>query len=329
MRFLLVLMAFLATILTANVFAKEQKKIILTKDNTIVLNEAFTGSSASALIGKAKEMDSTLPADYPIYLFLNTPGGSIQAGLEIIEFLKGLNRPVHTVTIFAASMGWQLLQHLGTRYVLEYGVLMSHKARGGFEGEFGGGHSQIDSRYSLWLRRTKDMDEQTVRRTNGKKTLEKYWSEYDNELWLTGAEAVKNGYADEVVIAKCDPSLTGTTSHNISFMGFLIDFELDNCPLRTYPVSIKVNVRSNMGTMDLDQFLSKGGVFGKCEQEEEQSAYSWSTRQNVIQKPKLCALDKTLTYEKILKAKEEKTNEFLNKRNHVKKMSYGSFVSEF
>ena len=112
-------------------------------------------------------MDASLKSGYPIYLFLNTPGGSIQAGLELIEGLNGINRPIHTVTLFAASMGWQLVQHLGTRYVLKYGVLMSHKARGQFSGEFGGGASQMDARYGLWLKRVHIME--TLQYTRGKK----------------------------------------------------------------------------------------------------------------------------------------------------------------
>lgn len=155
------LILLLFTITMSTVFAKE---IVLTKDNSVVLNGAFTGKSVSNLIGEIQKLDAELKSGYPIYLFLNTPGGSIQAGLELFEFIKGVNRPIHTITLFAASMGFQTVQHLGKRYVLEYGVLMSHKAYGGFEGEFGGETSQIDSQYGLWLRRLKMMDQKNRRK---------------------------------------------------------------------------------------------------------------------------------------------------------------------
>ena len=202
-------------------------------------------------------MDADLKSGYPIYLFLDTPGGSIQAGLELIEFLNGLNRPVHTVTLFAASMGWQLLQHLESRYVLKYGVLMSHKAYGGFRGEFGGGQSQLDSRYGLWLRRINLMDEQTVKRTGGKKTLKQYRSEYDNELWLNGKEAVENGYADEVVTVKCDKGLQGVDRQEFSFFGMNIVVLFDKCPIRTYPADIFVNISIYFFYLSFDIFKFK------------------------------------------------------------------------
>ena len=140
---------------------------------------------------------------------------------------------------------------------------MSHKASGGFRGEFGGGNSQIDSRYGLWLRRLGMMDQQTVDRTNGKKTLKQYQSEYDNELWLNGDEAVRNGYADEVVSVKCGQSLAGVNSKNIRYFGFNLKLSFDNCPIRTYPVSVTASMRTNKGYVLLDDFMAKSGKFGK------------------------------------------------------------------
>jgi ATP-dependent protease ClpP protease subunit len=171
-------------------FTVQATEVELTSDNTVILDEAVSSESVGKVMREAKALDAKLQSGYPIYLFLYTPGGSIQAGAELIEYLEGLNRPVHTVTLFAASMGFQIVQHMGKRYVMKYGVLMSHKARGSFSGTFGGGVSQMDTRYSLWLRRIILMDEQTVKRTGGKQTLKTYINAYSPELWLNGAEAV-------------------------------------------------------------------------------------------------------------------------------------------
>jgi ATP-dependent protease ClpP protease subunit len=278
------------------------KEITLTKDNTLVLDEAFKGSSVSKLITDAKKMDASLKSGYPIYLFLNTPGGSIQAGLELMEGLKGINRPIHTVTLFAASMGWQLVQHLGDRYILKYGVLMSHKARGSISGEFGGGFSQMDARYGLWLKRITIMDQQTVSRTGGKKTLKQYRSEYDNELWLNGEEAVKNGYADEVVSIKCGTDLSGTDEKVINYFGMRFQLGMSQCPIVTYPVSVGVNIRTNKGYMTVDKFLNEGGKFGKkCRQEDEPAMVS-NYNGDILRpakKAETCASDVALTLDKV------------------------------
>jgi len=119
-------------------------------------------------------------------------------------------------------MGFQIAQNLGERLVLKSGVMMSHHAEGGTEGQMGGkGQSQLQARIGLWERRIKELDEETVRRTKGKQTLASYQEAYDHELWLTGKEAVEQGYADRVVTVRCDSSLDGYTTHEIMFMGVI------------------------------------------------------------------------------------------------------------
>lgn len=320
----------LAMLLTSMVsMANEKKEIVLTSDNTIVLSTAFTGSSVSELIEKAREMDANLGSNYPMYLFLDTPGGSIQAGLELIEFMNGLNRPVHTVTLFAASMGWQLVQHLDKRYVLKYGVLMSHKARGGFQGEFGGDGSQIDSRYGLWLRRLSMMDQQTVDRTNGKKTLKQYQSEYDNELWLNGAEAVKSGYADEVVSIKCDSTLSGSNDKQIVLgFGFVINASFDKCPIRTYPSSVSAMVRTNKGYVELNKFLADGGKFGKnCIRRGQNEGKDYYGNDVPAVEAELCAADPKLTLNDLKQNLKQVKYNLSNKNNKAIKMSFTNFIS--
>lgn len=251
------LSAVVLTVLTATVLfsttsyskGDEQDSITLSKNNTLVLNSEVDGESVSSLISNARKMDEEmssgtgrLGAKKPIYLFLYTPGGSIQAGLELIEALKGINRPVNTVTLFAASMGFQIAEALNDRLILKNGVLMSHHASGQFEGSFGGVHpSQLDSRYQLWLDRVRELDEQVVARTKGKQTYESYIAQYDHEMWLGGNKSVAQGYADKVVSVRCDSTLDGVTTKEASFMGLKILYDLDVCPINTAPQNVCIS----------------------------------------------------------------------------------------
>lgn len=228
------------------------KSVVLSKDNLIVLTGEVNGESVGDVIGKAKELNSQANSGLsekladskkPLYLFINSPGGSIQAGLELIEALKGLGRPVNTVTLFAASMGFQIVQNLDQRYILKSGVLMSHHATGESAGEFGGSvRTQMENRNQLWLDRIKELDEQTVKRTNGKQTYDSYTKQYDHEFWLTGTKSVEQGYADEAVLIKCDSSLDGYTTHStvVPLFNVTVSYDLDNCPLNTSPTHLKV-----------------------------------------------------------------------------------------
>jgi len=222
--------------------SSNSNQVVLSKSNLVVLSGEVEGELSGRVISEAKTLDRLrLTNGKPIYIFMNTPGGSIQTGLEMIEALKGLNRPVSTITLFSASMGFQIVQNLGERLILKNGVLMSHRAAGGFEGYFGGQRpSQIDNRYNLWLSRLTELDQQVVDRTAGKQTLASYQKAYSDELWLTGAQSIEGGYADRIVTVKCDSSLDGVTTHSLEFFGLKISYDLDNCPINTSPMHIKV-----------------------------------------------------------------------------------------
>jgi len=284
----------------------------LTKDNTAVLFGVVDSASVSDVMQQIQKLDSSLKSGYPINLVLYTPGGSIQDGLELIEYLKSVNRPINTLTIFAASMGFQIAQNLKTRYILENGILMSHKARGGFDGEFGDGASQMDSRYALWMDRILDMDKTTVSKTKGKQTLKSYRAAYQNEMWLTGAKSVAGGYADEVVSATCDKSLSGLRSQSFEFFGMKITVNYSECPLNTNPISIEVEVPTNKGTMKYADFLAKGGVFIKDHKEI-------AGANGYFESPALYCTDPSLTMSEIRKRMDDAKKEVVARQRQVVK----------
>lgn len=306
--------------LTVAAYAKDIK---LTSDNTVVLRNAFSSQSVTSLKQDLLKLNSKLKSGYPIYLVLYTPGGSIQAGLELFEFIKGLNRPVHTITIFAASMGFQAVQHLGKRYILKYGVLMSHNAAGGASGEFNGSsRGQLYSRLSLWSRRVGMMDRLTVKRTNGKQTLQSYQAAYSPELWLNGPEAVEQGYADEIATVSCDNTLTESTEDKeFTQMFFKVKATFSKCPLITAPVEMSASLLTNQGYMNVDDFLAQNGKFGKkCREVEQKVTTDYFNNKTETRSAELCAYDKTITYQSIM-AEVENKQKFLNRdlKNYIER----------
>lgn len=311
----------LAALLVAIPAQAAVKKIILTSENTISLNDAVTGESVAEVITKAKALDSdsivgaiTGKNKKPIYLFLRTPGGSIQSGLEMFEALQGLNRPVDTITSFAASMGFQTVQNLGKRYIVQSGVLMSHRASGGFEGQFGGQKpSPMDSQKNFWEQRLFEMDKKTVERTNGKQTLASYQAQYAPDMWITGSQAVAQGYADEIVQVQCDKTLVGVTTKTVNAMGLInIDYDLDNCPLNSTPMNIRIGrIATNKGEMDFGKFQASNGRYGiDC------------LVAAVSDKTKLCASNVALSAEKIFTLKADFRNSYMDIKSQVKTYRY-------
>lgn len=246
--------------------AEEAKSIVLKKSNTIVFNEEFDDLSVAKATAEAYALDAQLSKGEPIYLIVNSPGGSIISGLELIANLNALGRKVNTITLFAASMGFQTVQGLGDRLIVSNGTLMSHRgfASGGFSGEFGGKEkSQLTNRYEYWLTKIRTLDEQTVSRTKGKQTLESYQDAYENELWIDGQDAVNAGYADAVVSPRCDKSLSGVRDQVIDYMGMEIVLHFSECPLITGPLGYEVLIVTTLGTkVTLQDFVKLGGQFG-------------------------------------------------------------------
>lgn len=299
-------------IVANNLYGQEPVKtadvITLTSKNTVSLNDQVDGDSVGQLIRDVKALPRTRDA---AYLFLNTPGGSIQAGLEGIEAIKGIGRPVSTVTLFAASMGFQIAQNLGERLIVKNGILMSHHARGQVQGEFGGaGQSQLDKRYQFWKSRIDSLDQVTVDRTKGKQTLASYQAAYENELWLDGPKSVEQGYADRVVQIQCDSSLDGVTTHTAQTMFGAVQYDLDKCPINTNPSNIRMKIETTRGIMDTTTFIEQGGQFGvACLMGADPK--------------KLCPLDTTFTPVKIEEFKRNFINQYNANKNKVVYMEYG------
>lgn len=274
---------------TQSVVVKKTTDIVLTVDNSVVLDDVTCDEVTARVAKKAKELDARLASGEPIYLVLNTPGGCIDDGLNMIEVLKRLNRPVHTVVLFAASMGFQITQQLGNRYILRDGTLMSHKARGGFYGEFPG---QLDSRYSYYLKRISRMDEQAAKRTNGKHTFQSYRNLIENEYWCDGVDCVAQGFADKVATAKCDKSLDGIRTEEIKFffagMRIQIFLNYDKCPLIT-------------GLLDYDISVDGNKLFKKKENDWESDSASLTKEQATELDTKVQNIIKERTQRKVIR----------------------------
>lgn len=221
-------------------FAKE---IVLSKENTAVLRGPVNSSSVADVMLQLSELNKSGSDSEPIYLVLNTPGGSVMDGLNLIEYMNSLRRPVHSISIFAASMGFHILQNSGKRYVTKYGTIMSHRARGGFNGDI---PQQVKSRFKHITDLLEKMDEQVISRTNGKFSKESYSELIRDEYWAVGNNAVKDGFADDVAKVKCDASLNGTTEKQLmTFFGSLT-VSFANCPLITEPLAVEKENQTNL-----------------------------------------------------------------------------------
>jgi len=203
--------------------------ILLDVDNTLNIRTPFFDEYFDGVFKSASQ--HALITDKSLYTVLYTPGGSVSTGNSIISTLNGLKRPVHTITIFAASMGFQTAQNLGERYILPTGTLMSHQMSGGVEGSFG---SNLETRYAHSTRMGDLMDERAAKRM--KLSLKDYKLLIANEWWKDGQDAIDKNAADKVVNIVCTKRLIESKERiAIDTIFGPVYVVFSGCPLLTIP----------------------------------------------------------------------------------------------
>tara|TARA_R110000868_G_C10973188_1_gene771562 strand:+ start:92479 stop:93426 length:948 start_codon:yes stop_codon:yes gene_type:complete len=210
------------------------KTLTLEAKNTVTYRGPVTSKSASAIQGKILALSHKLSKKTPIYLILNTPGGSVGAGLDLIDFMRAIPQKVHTITLFAASMGFQIAQNMDIRYITPNGTLMSHRAKlSGFGGQLDG---EFESRYAMIKRKVDYLDAIAAKRMSI--TVKQYKKLIINEYWVHGFDSVEEVAADEMVNVRCGKSMKGSTFQDFRTMFGTAVVEFSKCPLIQAPLSV-------------------------------------------------------------------------------------------
>lgn len=167
----------------------------LLKDRIIFLGEEINDDTASLVVAQLLFLESEDP-DKDISLYINSPGGSISAGLAIYDTMQYIKPNVSTICVgMAASMAAFLLAagEKGKRYVLPNAEVMIHQPLGGTSGQ--AEDIKIHAEHILKIREKMN---KILAENTGKdiKTIEK---DTDRDNYLSAEEAVSYGLADKVV----------------------------------------------------------------------------------------------------------------------------------
>lgn len=241
-------------------FSINAENIILKADNTVSLNTAVSDESITDIMLDVQRLNK-IETDEPIYLVLNTPGGSVFAGINFIRYALTSRRPIYTITIFAASMGFQIVQALpGKRLMAFSGVLMSHRAAvSGVAGQYPG---ELNVRVNFYQDISTELDVGVAKRAGI--TLKEYQALIHDEYYANNEKAIKDKFADQSVGVSCDASLD--TTYNKDFQTVLgpVEVEFASCPLFTsyLKVNFKQVTKENTG-VNPAQFITVGRQVGK------------------------------------------------------------------
>ncbi|MEO8222308.1 MAG: ATP-dependent Clp protease proteolytic subunit [Specibacter sp.] len=166
----------------------------LLKERIIWLGSEVRDDNANVICSQLLLLSAEDP-DKDIFLYINSPGGSVTAGMAIYDTMQYIPNDVVTVaTGLAASMGQFLLSSgtKGKRYATPNARILMHQPSGGI----GGTASDIKIQAELILHMKKVMAELTAEQTG--QTIEKILVDNDRDKWFTATEALEYGFFDKI-----------------------------------------------------------------------------------------------------------------------------------
>ncbi len=170
----------------------------LLKDRIVFLGGTVTDDLANLVTAQLLFLESEDP-EREINMYINSPGGSVTAGLAIYDTMQFVKPPVSTLCVGqAASMGSLLLAAgaKGRRYALPHSRILIHQVSGGFEGQ--ASDIEIHAREALRLREI--LNEILAHHTGqNSKKIEK---DTDRDNFMSAAQAVEYGLIDEVIAGR-------------------------------------------------------------------------------------------------------------------------------
>ncbi|NIP30323.1 MAG: ATP-dependent Clp endopeptidase proteolytic subunit ClpP [Candidatus Dadabacteria bacterium] len=170
----------------------------LLKDRIVFIGTAIDDSVADVVIAQLLFLESESP-EKPIFLYINSPGGHVTAGLAIYDTIQYIKPEVSTICIGqAASMAAVLLASgaKGKRYALPHSRVMIHQVLGGVQGQA----SDIEIHAKEILRMRADLDEILEKHTG--QSLEKISADTDRDFFLTAQNSVDYGIVDAIISSR-------------------------------------------------------------------------------------------------------------------------------
>lgn len=170
----------------------------LLKERIIFLGGPIDDQVANSVIAQLLFLDHE-DTKKDIQIYLNTPGGSVSAGLAIYDTMQHVKSPVSTICVgMAASMGSALLAAgaKGKRFILPNAEVMLHQIMGGVEGQ--ASDIEISAKHILKL---KDRLNHILAKHTSQK-LDKIEKDTDRDYWMTAEEAKQYGLVDEIIRTK-------------------------------------------------------------------------------------------------------------------------------
>ena len=174
----------------------------LLRERIVFLGTSVSDDVTSSIVAQLLFLEAEDP-DKDITFYINSPGGSVTAGLAIYDTMQYVKCDIATLCMGqAASMGALLLAAgaAGKRYALPNSRIMIHQPMGGYQGQA----SEIDIHAQEILRMRDDLNKILAKHTGH--TVKKLQKDTDRDNFMSPTEAKKYGIIDTVLVKRLEPS---------------------------------------------------------------------------------------------------------------------------
>lgn len=170
----------------------------LLKDRIIFVEGEINPHMSNLIIAQLLHLEQEDP-DKDIVMYINSPGGSVNSTLGMIDTMNHLKCDVSTICVGMAASGGAWLLSSGTpgkRFALPHSDIMLHQPLGGYEGQL------TDMEITLKLMQRHRDELYTLLSKNTGQTIAKIRTDLDRDFWMTSEEAQKYGIIDKVLKPK-------------------------------------------------------------------------------------------------------------------------------
>lgn len=211
--------------------APATERVELNDSNLVVLR----GEVSSASVAKVSHQILSNP-NKEVVLYINSPGGSILAGAQLIYAMKSSGKSITCITSVGASMAFAITQACNKRLVMPHSILMQHVASYGLDGQDPNNRSMVKFLVDM----IDELQEWQAKRIGISK--KDFVAITRDDWWLYGQKAINANAADEMVEVTCSQSLSQRTiDETIRVFVFNVKVKWSGCPLVEAPLSVELD----------------------------------------------------------------------------------------
>jgi ATP-dependent Clp protease protease subunit len=217
--------------------------INLTADNLVVLRGTVNMESVSNVIEQLHAVGND-----SVYLYINSPGGSVVDGYHLVQTIDALYKSGKTVICIAdtaISMAFVIFQSCPVRYIRPSSILMQHQMSFGIRGSI----EQVKNYVSFVDNMEEEINIRQALRIGMPVT--EFKDKIMNDWWTYGYQTIEHNLADEMVFMLCDKELMEQTTVTVINTWFgPVTLHYSGCPLLNYPKKILFDSEDNINIED-------------------------------------------------------------------------------